>query len=449
MTADFILTAAEVRHAEQAAVHAGVSEAELMNIAGTGVAAAIRAFAGAMPALVLCGPGNNGGDGYVIARLLRAAGMEVRVAAAGEPSKEPAASARAAWSGRVERLDDATPAPLLIDALFGTGLRRPIDAAISSRLCALAAQARVSVAVDLPSGVDSDSGAILSPVPSYDLTVATGCLKPAHLLQPAARGMGRLVVAEIGVECQSALRRIQRPRLVAPGPDDHKYRRGYVSVQAGAMSGAAALVAAAAARSGAGYVAVAGAEVAGTPHCVVQNVSPDDPRIGARVIGPGLGRNEAARALVETALRSGVQLVLDADALHLLNAGPMLHDPILTPHAGEFTRLFDDLPGSKVEQARAAAALSQATIIFKGADTVVAAPDGRAALIAPPAWLASAGTGDVLAGVVGTMRARTLPAFEAACAGVWLHARAAELAGPHLIADDLLAQLPVAVAECL
>jgi hydroxyethylthiazole kinase-like uncharacterized protein yjeF len=269
--------------------------------------------------------------------------------------------------------------------------------------------------------------------------------------------MGRLVVADIGIEASSRLHEIAGPRLRAPGPDDHKYSRGYVAILAGEMPGASALTAAAAARAGAGYVRLFAPEVVhGVPSAVVQNPGAPferDRRIGALALGPGLGTGDGARQALDAALASGARLVLDADALNLLaqSAPPRFKGtPILTPHAGEFARLFGSLEGSKVDQTRAAAARSGGVIIHKGSDTVVAAPDGRAA-IAPPAphGLASAGTGDVLAGIVAAMRAAGLDAFDAACAGAWLQGRAAQLAGPALIADDLLAHLPAAVAECL
>ncbi|HEU0100002.1 MAG TPA: NAD(P)H-hydrate dehydratase [Allosphingosinicella sp.] len=457
-----ILTAAEMRAAEAAAIAAGTPAAELMERAGAGAAEAVWRFAGPLPALVLCGPGNNGGDGYVIARRLAERGADVRVAALGEPGTPEARAARAAWQGVVQPLAEAAPAPLLVDALFGTGLARPLDPALSQRLGALAGAARVRVAVDLPSGVATDDGAILSAVPDFDLTVTFATLKPSHLLQPAARHMGRIVIADIGIEAEAMLGEIGRPSLRAPGPDDHKYVRGFVVVHGGAMPGAAALVAAAAIRAGAGYVRIAAEQwVAGLPSAIVQTPGRlwrylDCPRIDARVVGPGLGTGEDAWTTLSAALVSAGPLVLDADALTLLAKRGLDHlrrwpAAILTPHGGEFERLFPDLGGSKVERARAAAARSGAVIVYKGPDTVVAHPDGRAA-IAPTAsaWLATAGTGDVLTGIVAAMRARDreLEEFEAACAGVWLHGNAAGRAGPGLIADDLLAQLPALVAQC-
>jgi hydroxyethylthiazole kinase-like uncharacterized protein yjeF len=427
VTGRVILTAAEMRAAEAAVIAAGTPVEALMERAGQAAAEAIWRYAGPLPALVLCGPGNNGGDGQVIARVLGARGMDVRVGTLGDPDWEPA--------------------PLLIDALFGTGLSRPLDPAIARRLLGAAAAARLRVAIDLPSGAATDDGNILSPLPDFDLTITFQTLKPSHLLQPAARHMGRLVVADIGIPATSDLGEIGPPRNLAPGPDANKYSRGLVSVLAGDMPGASALAAAAAMRAGAGIVRLqARAFVQGVPAAVIQAPGDplaglDDERIGALLIGPGL---VAGEALVEAALASGRPLVLDAGALGFVQGrlSGLAHVPILTPHEGEFRRLFGDGGGSKVERARAAAAASGAVIVYKGADTVVAAPDGRAA-IAPPAspWLASAGSGDVLAGIIAAMRAAGQGAFEAACGGVWRHGRAAEKAGPGMIADDLVAAL--------
>jgi hydroxyethylthiazole kinase-like uncharacterized protein yjeF len=447
-----------MRAAEMATIDAGTSVGTLMGRAGVAAAEAIWRYAGPLPTLVLCGPGNNGGDGYVLARTLVERGVPVRVAALAEPKSPAAIAARQGWEGPVECFGEDGGAAILVDALFGTGLTRGLDTEVSDALHRLAAAARIRVAIDLPSGVATDDGAVLSPVPDYDLTITFGTLKPSHRLQPAARYMGRIVVADIGVEAQSDLYEIGRPSLAAPGPDDHKYHRGYVALVAGEMPGAASLAATAAVRAGAGYVRLIGPPIAGVPQAMVQSAGEAnlaDERIGALALGPGLGHGEEARRQLRSALASAHPLVLDADALAplatdlplLLEAKRML---ILTPHAGEFARLFGALPGSKVEQAREAARRSGSVILFKGPDTVIAAPGGRAA-IAPPAphWLASAGTGDVLTGIVAAMRARGLEAFEAACVGAWLHGRAAELAGPGLIADDLPRHLPAAMAECL
>ncbi|MDB5684848.1 MAG: carbohydrate kinase, YjeF-like protein [Sphingomonas bacterium] len=459
-----ILGAAEMRAAEEAVIAAGTLVETLMERAGVGVAEAARLFSGGMPALILCGPGNNGGDGYVAARHLKAMGASVRVAALGCPSGGAAGAARSAWDGPIETLEEARPAPLLIDCLFGTGLTRPLAADVAGALARLAAGARLRVAVDLPSGVATDHGAILSPVPTFDMTIVPGALKPAHRLQPAAARCGRLVLVDIGLgPIPSLLTEISRPVLPAPRPDDHKYSRGMVAVVGGSMAGAALLAATAAQRAGAGYVMLAGGAGAGGPLALVHGAAPDagalgrlveDRRIGALVIGPGLGRDAQARACLEVALAAGRPLILDADALVLLAGDPgrlaaLPTRPILTPHEGEFGQLFGEIAGSKIDRARVAAARSGAVVVLKGADTIVADADGRAAIGPPaPAWLASAGTGDVLAGIAGAMLARGLDSFDAACAAVWLHGEAAGRAGPGLIADDLAAQLPGLLGEC-
>jgi hydroxyethylthiazole kinase-like uncharacterized protein yjeF len=438
-----ILTVAAVRAAE-AAAPCGL--AELMERAGQGLAEAALRLAGPMPTLVLCGPGNNGGDGYVAARLLRQRGVEVRVAALAEPTTDLARAAQARWHGAVEPLADAEPAPLLIDCLFGTGLKRGLEEAVSTKLSELVAAADLAVAADLPSGVDADSGALLSPIARFDMTVAFGALKPAHRLMPALAQCGRVVLADIGIDVGSDASwfEIGAPALPGIAPDAHKYSRGLVHCLAGEMPGAIALAATAAARSGVGYVRVStSSPIAGMPLSVVQvgDAQLNDPRIGCILVGPGLGKLPHVLTL---ALTSHRPKVIDADAIgHVGEPGRLRgQDAIVTPHAGEFARLFGELAGSKAEQALAAAEASGAVVVFKGPDTLVAAPDGRLGFAPPaPAYLATAGTGDVLAGMIAALRARGLPAFEAACAGVSLHGRAAERAGPAMIADDLLAQL--------
>jgi hydroxyethylthiazole kinase-like uncharacterized protein yjeF len=393
----------------------------------------------------------------VIARELAARGVAVRVAGLGAPGTPAARAARESWRGPVETLTEARPPAILIDALFGTGLRRGLASEAVAALDRFARQAQVRVAVDLPSGVATDDGTILSPVPDYDLTVTFQTLKPAHLLQPAARHMGRIAIADIGIETASELHEIGQPTLLAPGPDAHKYSRGLVTIVAGGMPGASVLAAEAAARAGAGMVRLqARGFVPGVPAAVVQvRGDPldqlDDIRIGTLLLGPGLLADEEGRRLLAAAIGSGRPLVLDAGALRLLAEGGVdgLGTAILTPHEGEFKALFGEATGSKVECARMAAAATGAVIVYKGSDTVVAAPDGRAAIGTAPHWLASAGTGDVLAGTIAAMRAGGMDAFEAARAGVWLHGRAAELAGPGLIADDLVGHLQTAAAECL
>ena len=420
-----ILTAAGMRAAEQAAIDGGTSIEMLMERAGAALAEAAWRYAGPLETLILCGPGNNGGDGRVAARHLEARGMTVRTAT-------------------LDTLADAKPAPMLIDCLFGTGLKRPLEDAVAQQLLALVEHATVAVACDLPSGVSSDDGAILSSVGTYHLTVTFGALKPAHRLMPAMASMGRVVMADIGIDAASDWFEIGQSTLPPLDPAGHKYGRGLVHCLAGQMPGAIALAARAAAASGAGYVRVSTSRaIDGLPSAIVQTdtAQVNDPRIGAILVGPGLGDIPAVLTL---ALTAGRPVVIDADAIGHVGEPERLrgHDAILTPHEGEFVRLFGDLPGSKADRALDAARRSGAVIIYKGPDTLVASPDGRLGFAPPaPAWLASAGTGDVLAGIVAAMRARGLASFEAACAAVWIHGRAAEIAGPGMIADDLIAAI--------
>jgi hydroxyethylthiazole kinase-like uncharacterized protein yjeF len=438
-----VLTAAEMRAAEEAVIATGVSVDTLMDRAGTRIAHAVRRLAGANAILILCGPGNNGGDGYVAARVLADLGATVRVAALSEPRNDAAKAARAGWGGPVETLADARPAPVLVDALFGTGLTRPLDAA-AVQLRALADAANLSIAIDLPSGLATDTGTALSTPPLFDLTLAPGAVKPAHLLQPAARYCGTIRLLDIGVPVTSQAAVLAPPVLAAPGPDSHKYTRGMVAVVAGGMPGAAELAAHAAMRAGAGYVTLLG-DTAGAPHALVRAPLTDaalaNDRIGAVVIGPGLGRDDRARARLVAALAAGHPLVIDGDALRLLDPARIaaLRLPvILTPHAGEFDALFGVSDADKITRARDAAVRAAAVVVFKGADTVVAAPDGRVRIAHGASdWLSTAGTGDVLAGAIGAMMAARLDPFAAACAGVWLHGDAARRSGRAFIADDL------------
>jgi hydroxyethylthiazole kinase-like uncharacterized protein yjeF len=446
-----ILTAAAMRAAEQAAIDGGTSVEQLMERAGAGLAEAAYRFAGPMPTLVLCGPGNNGGDGYVAARCLAERGVSVRVAALSEPRSGAAKWARGQWAGTVEPLSDATTAePVVLDCLFGTGLTRGLDDSVSLLLSELVHEAVLAIACDLPSGMETDSGALLNPLHGYDMTVTFGALKPAHLLHPAMHKCGRLVLVDIGIEPDAEWHEIGPPELPPLDPGGHKYDRGLVHALAGTMPGAIALAAKAAARAGAGYVRVSTSRpIDGLPSSIVQidHAPVNDERIGCLLVGPGLGD---APQVLTLALTSNAPKVLDADAITHLGEPERLkgQDAILTPHEGEFRKLFGDLPGTKPERALEAARRTGAVVVYKGPDTLVAAPDGRLGF-SPRAhpWLASAGTGDVLAGVIAAMRARGLPPFEAASAGVWLHGRAAEIAGPQLIADDLAEAIPAAIAD--
>jgi hydroxyethylthiazole kinase-like uncharacterized protein yjeF len=444
-----ILTAEQMRAAERRAIDAGTAETELMERAGKALAEAIRLYAGPRDTLILCGPGNNGGDGYVAARHLAAAGYPVRVAALAEPSAAAAKWARSRWDGPVDPIDQAAEAPILVDCLFGTGLSRGLDPSVSEWLLKLVGGALVAVACDLPSGVASDDGALLSPIGSYGLTVTFGALKPAHRLMPAMAKMGRIVLADIGIDAASDWFEIERIEPLRLEADAHKYSRGLVHCLAGQMPGAIALSASAAAKSGAGYVRVSTSlPIAGLPSSIVQTGGADlqDERIGCILVGPGLGDVPQVLTLALTAPRP---IVIDADAIGLVGEPERLHghDTILTPHEGEFRKLFGEIAGPKPERALEAARRSQSVVVYKGPDTLVAAPDGRLGFAPPaPAWLASAGTGDVLAGMIAAMRARGLEPFEAACAATWFHGRAARLAGPGMIADDLVEAIPLALA---
>ena len=446
-----ILTADAMRAAEAAAIDAGTSVEELMERAGAGLAEAVYRFAGPLATLILCGPGNNGGDGYVAARHLKERGVSVRVAALAEPTSDAAKWARSQWDGEVEVLSaDTAVAPLVIDALFGTGLKRGLESAVTEQLSRLCGGAVVSVACDLPSGVETDSGAEVSAAPGSDLTVTFGALKPAHRLFPAMHRCGRVVLADIGIAVGTQWHEIAPPVLPPLDPGGHKYDRGLVHALAGKMPGAIALAATAAAKAGAGYVRVSTSRpIESLPASVVQvdTAEVNDERIGCLLVGPGMGDIPQVLTL---ALTSKAPKVIDADAIAHLGEPDRLkgQDAIITPHAGEFAKLFGKIEGSKADQALEAARRSGAVVVYKGPDTVVAAPDGRVGFApSAPSWLASAGTGDVLSGIIAALRARGLSAFEAASAGVWLHGRTAEIAGPGLIADDLAAAIPQTLAS--
>jgi hydroxyethylthiazole kinase-like uncharacterized protein yjeF len=438
-----------MRAAEKAAIDTGTLVEALMERAGAALAEAAVRFAGPLPALILCGPGNNGGDGYVAARHLDERGVKVRVAALAEPKSGAAKWARSEFDGEVEQLGPNTaPAPLLIDALFGTGLKKPLEKSAAEQLARLAEASTNAVACDVPSGVESDSGAVLNELPDFDLTVTFGALKPAHRLMPAMGKCGRVILADIGIDASDRWHEIAPPELPPLDPQGHKYDRGLVHLLAGKMPGAIALAATAAARSGAGYIRVSTSRaIDNIPSSVVQTDTAfvDDERIGCILVGPGMGD---IPQLLTLALTSKAPKVVDADAIGQVGDPERLqgHSAIITPHAGEFSRLFGELPGSKADQALEAARLSGAVVVYKGPDTLIAAPDGRIGFAPPaPVWLATAGTGDVLAGMAAAMVARGLEPFEAACAAVWLHGRAAEIAGPQMIADDLAAAIPRAL----
>lgn len=464
--------------ADALAIAGGMPGPVLMERAGRAIADAICLRWTARPVAVLCGPGNNGGDGFVVARLLAERGWPVRLGLLGkqEALKGDAAHHADLWKGPVEPLspDLLEGADLAVDAIFGAGLSRPVDGLPAEMLRAVACPL---VAVDTPSGLDGATGEVRGFAPQADLTVTFFRLKPGHLLYPGRGLCGETRLADIGIPA-SVLDEI-RPRTFGNRPglwhlpdldaETHKYRRGHCIVSAGAMAGAACLSAHAALRAGAGLVSVTVPRqdmplLSASPAAVILQAAGDlpafrrtvnEPRVSAIVIGPGAGADARTRFRVEAALASGKPCLLDADALtaftadseRLLAAVRANGKCVLTPHEGEFARVFPSLAGDKLSRARAAAEAADAIVLLKGPDTIIAAPDGRAAINnnAPP-WLGTAGSGDVLAGIVGGLLAQGMAPFEAACAGAWLHGEAAGSFGPGMIADDLPDALPAALA---
>jgi len=475
-----LLTPTEMAQADRAAVASGVSEAVLMDNAGRAVAAALERRWSKRPVAVLCGPGNNGGDGFAAARHLAVSGWPVRLGLLGERSRLAGAADEhaARFRGAVEPLSPAIldRAEIVIDAIFGAGLSRPVEGAAAAVIEMLSARSLPVLAVDVPSGVDGATGQILGMAPQAAATVTFFRKKPGHLLFPGRQLCGSLTLAAIGIP-DASLGAIA-PRCFENGPalwlggyswpgfGDHKYSRGHLVVLGGGvLTGAARLSARAAARAGAGLVTLAAPEAAWPVYAASLTsviVRPmgrtedfaaliGDPRIRAVLVGPGAGVSPETRATALAALGAGRASVLDADALSVFGDEPSaLFDAIkaptvLTPHEGEFARLFD-LRGDKLARARAAAKLAGAVVLLKGADTVIASPDGRAAINAnAPPELATGGTGDVLAGLIAGFLAQGMPAFEAAGAACWLHGEAARAFGPGLVADDLLDELPKAL----
>ncbi len=489
MTKSELLANAEMARADRLTIEAGTPGIALMERAGVAVADAAAEVAGAPPSrvAVLCGPGNNGGDGFVAARLLRERGYDVALGLLGEVGalKGDAEAAARRFGGPVESaLElDFERADVVIDALFGAGLSRDIDGAAKALVDKLNIWSRAGkavLAVDVPSGVDGDTGAVRGVAVTARSTVAFFRFKPGHLLLPGRELCGEARLADIGVS-ENTLAEIA-PKTFANTPDvwrsalpalqtqGHKYTRGHALVMSGPAwsTGAARLSARGALRGGAGLVTLASRRdahlVNATQLTAIMIAACDGPaelerllgdqRVNAVVLGPGLGVGEATADLVAAALLSsapGRSLVLDADVLTTFagRAGLLASRikacgmPVfLTPHEGEFARLFND-KGSKLDRARRAAETVGATILLKGPDTVVAHPDGRASICfdAPP-WLATAGSGDVLAGILAGLLAQGMPAFQAASAAVWMHGAAARAFGPGLIAEDIPEKLP-------
>lgn len=479
-----ILTVAEMYACDRYAAEHGVPTRTLMENAGRGVADEIlRKHARPCPVLVMCGPGNNGGDGFVAARLLKARGWPVHLALLGERNalKGDAAFMAAQWEGELEPLSPAAldGVELVIDALYGAGLSRPLEGVAREMVIALNSSRAQVVAVDVPSGLHGDLGRALDGLcVSADMTVTFFRKKPAHVLMPGRLACGDIVLTQIGIP-NDALIAVgpsifaNSPKLWGraypkPSPMGHKYSRGHAMVVSGPAhaTGAARLAARGALRVGAGLVSVASpldAVDVNAKHLTAIMVKPfngadgltallSDKRFNAVAIGPGSGKGKSTCMLVDAVLNSGAAAVLDADALTSyadesdVLFGKRLEASVLTPHEGEFERLFPELlagSSNRIEAARSAAARAGGVVLLKGPDTVVAAPDGRISINtnAPP-WLATAGSGDVLSGFVVGLLAQHMEPFLAASAAVWLHGLAATHFGPGLIAEDLPEQMP-------
>jgi NAD(P)H-hydrate epimerase len=479
-----LLTCAEAAAADAATMAAGTPTYDLMEAAGGAVAAAVRERYRGRSVVVLCGPGNNGGDGFVAARRLRAAGWAVRLALLGtsDALRGDAAVAARRWTGSVEALsaDLLEGHPLVIDALFGAGLSRPVEGLAAQILGRANALGLPLVAVDVPSGLHGDTGEVLGSAAKAELTVTFFRGKPGHYSLEGRRLCGEIVIADIGIR-PSVLREI-RPTLWKNEPSlwsslvgrhdlaDHKYKRGHLTILGGAQAtGAARLAALAARRAGAGLVTIAAPRAAlpiyraAEPGNLVTECDGDDAfgrlladeRRNAALIGPGSGHGARTRNAVLAALEARRSVVLDADALTVFADCPdilfrAVAAPVLmTPHAGEFRRLFADLADvpSKVERTRAAARCSGATILLKGPDTVIAGPDGRAVInVHAPSALATAGSGDVLSGIAAGFMARGLAPLAAGSAAAWIHGESGYRFGkPGLIAEDLVDGLPEAL----
>jgi hydroxyethylthiazole kinase-like uncharacterized protein yjeF len=484
-----LLSNVEMGQADRLAIGGGIPGIALMENAGKAVADAVAAYSSpGSCVVVVAGPGNNGGDGFVAARLLAVRGYNVKVLLVGEASalKGDAAHAAKKWSGATTPAEPRglNSADVIVDALFGAGLDRPVDGPARAMIEAMNVQAAPVIAVDLPSGINGTSGAVMGAAVNAAQTITFFRKKTGHVLLPGRLHCGPISVADIGIP-DSVLARIApqtfenvpvlwRAKFPVPKHTGHKYDRGHAVVLSGPSwsTGAARLAARGALRAGAGLVTIASprealaVNAAASLAVMVRPVDGaaeltaflGDRRFNAVALGPGIGVNEATRELALAALSGERAVVLDADAITSFATVPGRlaaalkaragRATIMTPHEGEFLRYFGALDektkaGSKLDRARLAAAISGATVLLKGADTVVAAADGRASIAAnAPAYLATAGAGDVLAGITTGLLAQGMPAFEAASAAVWLHGEAASTFGPGLIAEDLPEMLP-------
>jgi hydroxyethylthiazole kinase-like uncharacterized protein yjeF len=466
LTVRSILTVAEMGRADAAAIAAGTPGVTLMERAGTAVADAVCARFPRQATTVLCGPGNNGGDGYVAARLLKDRGWPVEVRSFGEPATQDAQAASARWDGATKPLNGALEPGVWIDALFGAGLTRPLSGPAASAALRMAETPERVVAIDVPSGVMGDTGKPNGPAACAALTVTFHAKKPAHLLEPGRSRCGEVVVADIGLAAMETHLvengpELWLPRFPWPTAASHKHARGRLVVVSGEawQTGAARLAARGALRIGAGLVTVLSPPEAlpiNAGHLEAVMLKPFETDleleqaakdVDAAVIGPAAGVGEPTLLNVLALARTGAALILDADAITVFRDDPeelfslLDRDDVLTPHPGEFERLFPGLLAASPERiaaARTAAQRAGAVVLLKGSDTVIAAPDGRCAVNGNGSpWLATAGSGDVLAGFIGGLVAQGMESFEAACAGAWIHAEAAELHGPGLISEDL------------
>lgn len=474
-----ILTVAQMAAADRAAVAGGTPTRALMERAGEAVAQAVRERHARRPVVIWCGPGDNGGDGYVAARHLRRRGWPVVVEAAYPPATEAARWAASRWKGDVRPLSTTpTPGTLYVDALFGAGLSRPLEGDVERLARACQGASPEIVAVDSPSGVHGDTGRPLGDIAfRAGVTVTFHRRKPAHALAEGRKACGEIVVADIGLRSVEGSDLFENePSLWAarfpwPALDAHKHSRGRLKVVSGEAwnTGAARLSARGGLRIGAGAVTVlspSGALAVNAAHLEAVMLAPFESdadlavaaeEADAVIIGPAAGVGEATARNLLALARTGVVLVVDADALTSFRHDPetlfacLDRDDVLTPHPGEFERVFPGLLAASPERiaaAREAARRAGAVVLLKGADTVVAAPDGRAAVSLNGApWLATAGSGDVLAGFIGGLVAQGMESFEAACAGAWIHAECGARHGPGLIAEDLPGLAPAVLAE--